>query len=92
MPPKRPSSPVNGSNSNAKSPATAASRERRAGNGAPAAADNSADIDERGEFEDAWDDEFEEEDILSGEEDEDSDEDGMEGGNRVTGMEDGVDG
>ena len=37
MPPKRPSSPVNGSNSNAKSPATAASRERRAGNGAGAA-------------------------------------------------------
>lgn len=95
MPPKRPSSPVDGSSSNtAKSPATAASRERRAGNG-----NHDADVDERGEFEDAWEDEFEDEEIDSGDEDEDADSDddvdGQQGGmgkNRVTGMEDDVDG
>lgn len=92
MPPKRPSSPANGSSSNgtAKSPATAASRDRRAG----VSSSNDAELDERGEFEDAWEDEFEEEEIESGDDDadEDSETEATMGKNRVTGMEDDVDG
>lgn len=54
------------------------------------------EVDERGEFEDAWEDEFEKEDIQSGDEDDDHDDGAghLEGvnGDKDTGMEEDLDG
>lgn len=82
MPPKRPSSPSRDGDSSFKSPANA-QRERstRAEDG----------IDERGEFEDQWEDEFEEEDIAY-DNMSDEDDDSHLGESRETGMEGDVDG
>lgn len=93
MAPKRPSSPGPTSAAAAKSPANE-NRQRRGGAGAAGAADGGDNqVDERGEFEDAWEDEFEEEDVEEGESDsEDEADDGEEDGMsrreaRETGME-----
>lgn len=95
MAPKRPSSPGPTSSAAAKSPANE-NRQRRGGAAAADGGDNH--VDERGEFEDAWEDEFEEEDVEEGESDsEDEGDDGEEGGMsrreaRETGMEGDVSG
>jgi len=90
MPPKRPSSPGPVANGAGGGKVAATSTRDRA------AMRDLADgaHDERGEFEDAWEDEFEEEDVQSDDEeqDDDDDDDDVEGVIRGgdTGMEDGV--
>jgi len=92
MPPKRPSSPGPVANGAGGGKVAATSTRDRA------AMRDLADgaHDERGEFEDAWEDEFEEEDVQSDDEeqDDDDDDDDVEGVIRGgdTGMEDGVNG
>jgi ribosome assembly protein RRB1 len=83
MPPKRPSSPEGDGDSSFKAPAnTQRERSGRAADG----------IDERGEFEDQWEDEFEEEEVDFDNEEDDDDDDSHLGGSRETGMEGDVDG
>lgn len=92
MAPKRPSSPGPAANGS-KVATTSSNRERRTGAGEDG-------LDERGEFEDAWEDEYEEEDVLSNDEDEEDEdmlEDGVDGVIRggksaETGMEKDVNG
>ena len=83
MPPKRPSSPSGDADSSFKAPANA-QRERssRAEDG----------VDERGEFEDQWEDEFEEEDIAYDNMSDEDDDDSHLGESAETGMEGDVDG
>lgn len=83
MPPKRPSSPSGDGDSSFKAPANA-QRERggRAEDG----------LDERGEFEDQWEDEFEEEEVDFDNQEDDDDDDSHLGESRETGMEGDVNG
>jgi ribosome assembly protein RRB1 len=89
MAPKRPSSPTLGPSDGAASKVTANAQRERGGRA-------EGGIDERGEFEDQWEDEFEEEDVdFDNQEDDDDDDDEDDshmGESRETGMEGDVDG
>lgn len=88
MPSKRPSSPTGGSEANGAASVSVPPNAMRDKRGRA-----EEGLDERGEFEDQWDDEFEEEDVqYNGEDSDDDDDDGMDGASRETGMEGDVDG
>ena len=72
MAPKRPLSPDLGSNGSSIKSATPFSRGRASKTGG-------TDFDERGEFEDAWEDEFEQEDVQSNRDEAEGDYEDIEG-------------
>ena len=86
MAPKRPSSPNAGTNGTSGKAATTSDRER--------VSRTDGELDERGEFEDAWEDEYELEEVQSNTDETEGDDDYVEGlnGDEATGMENGVHG